>query len=136
MQAVLHNILVVAVIFILIMSAYLFIFQGSKRVLGKYPLGMFTFTSLLFTAGLDSGLVMLPLTEFPTYQTEADYAFSNPAAIEFGFWGFLVWTFYFLTAYYFLRIEPKIKLFEVPFFKYVRELNYERQFSKRFELKA
>ena len=119
MQAVLHNILVVAVIFILIMSAYLFIFQGSKRVLGKYPLGMFTFTSLLFTAGLDSGLVMLPLTEFPTYQTEADYAFSNPAAIEFGFWGFLVWTFYFLTAYYFLRIEPKIKLFEVPFFKYV-----------------
>lgn len=115
----LHNTLVVAVLFILLMTAYLFIFQGSKRVQGKYPLGVFTFTSLLFTAGLDSGLVMLPLTEFPTYQTEPAFSFTNPAAIEFGFWGFLVWTFYFLTAYYFLRIEPKIKLFDVPFFKFV-----------------
>lgn len=115
----LTTVLKIAVVFILIATIYLFIFQGKKRVIGKYPLGIFTFTSLLFTAGLDSGLVMLPLTEFPVYEKDPAYAFTNPAAIEFGFWGFLVWTFYFITAYYFLRIEPKIKLFEVPFFKYL-----------------
>ncbi len=119
MQGVLSGVLRVAVIFIFVTTAYLFLFHGSRRVLGKYPLGTFTFTSLLFTAGLDSGLVMLPLTEFATYTSDPAYSFTNPAAIEFGFWGFLVWTFYFITAYYFLRVEPKIKLFEVPFFKYV-----------------
>jgi len=122
MQQFYNVVLSVAVVFILSACAYIFIFKGRQRVLGKYPLGTFTFSALLFTAGLDSGLVMLPLTEFPEYVKDPVYAFTNPAAIEFGFWGFLVWTFYFITAYYFLRIEPKIKLFDIPFFKWVNNL--------------
>ena len=62
---------------------------------------------------------MFPLTEFPTYETDAVYAFANPLAIEFGFWGFLVWAFYFLTTFYFAAIEPKLKLFEIPLIRLV-----------------
>ena len=122
MQTFYGVVLTVAVLFILAATAYIFAFHGKQRVLGKYPLGTFTFSALLFTAGLDSGLVMLPLTEFPEYAKDPIYAFTNPAAIEFGFWGFLVWTFYFITAYYFLRIEPKVKLFDIAFFKWVNNL--------------
>ncbi len=122
MQNFYGPILTLALLFILASTAYLFAFKGKERVLGKYPLGRFTFSALLFTAGVDSGLVMLPLTEFPEYAKDPIYSFTNPAAIEFGFWGFLVWTFYFITAYYFLRIEPKIGLFEIPFFKWVNNL--------------
>jgi len=62
---------------------------------------------------------MFPLTEFPVYEQEAAYAFSNPLAIEFGFWGFLVWGFYFLTTFYFAAIEPKLKLFEIPLIRWL-----------------
>ncbi|MEM7700750.1 MAG: BCCT family transporter [Pseudomonadota bacterium] len=69
--------------------------------------------AILFTSGLDVGLIMFPLTEFPTYEREAAYAFTNPLAIEFGFWGFFIWSFYFLTTVYFCIVEPKLKLFEI-----------------------
>ncbi|MFC6670951.1 BCCT family transporter [Marinobacterium aestuariivivens] len=78
--------------------------------------------AILFTSGLDVGLVMFPLGEFPVYADEAAYAFTNPLAIEFGFWGFLVWAFYFLTTFYFVIVEPRLKLFEIPLIKFVNNL--------------
>lgn len=75
--------------------------------------------SVLFTSGLDVGLIMFPLTEFPVYAREPVYAFANPLAIAFGFWGFLVWGFYFLTTFYFLVLEPRLGLFELPWIRLV-----------------
>lgn len=65
---------------------------------------------------------MFPLVEFPVYVEEAQYSFANPLAIEFGFWGFLVWVFYFLTTFYFCVVEPKVKLFEIKAVKIVNNL--------------
>jgi glycine betaine transporter len=78
--------------------------------------------AILFTSGLDVGLIMFPLVDFKVYATDRAYAFANPLAIEFGFWGFLVWTFYFLTTFYFCIVEPKLKLFEIPAVKYANNL--------------
>ncbi|WP_299473382.1 BCCT family transporter [uncultured Roseibium sp.] len=92
-------------------------------VIGVTPVPLFTFIAILFTSGLDVGLIMFPLGEFPTYANTAEnpeYGFTNPLAIEFGFWGFLIWGFYFLTSFYFCAIEPRVKFFEIPF---VRVLN-------------
>ncbi|PQJ66350.1 hypothetical protein [Photobacterium angustum] len=70
------------------------------------------FSCLLFTSGLDIGLLLFPLTEFPSYKG-IEYRNLNPVSIELGFWGFSVWGFYFLSTYYFIFIEPKIKLFDI-----------------------
>ncbi len=85
--------------------------------IGTMPVPLFTFIAILFTSGLDVGLIMFPLVDFELFSTEAIYEFSNPLAIEFGFWGFLVWGFYFLTTFYFCIVEPKLKLFEIPAIK-------------------
>jgi len=90
-----------------------------KRLTGQDPLPLTAFMAILFTSGLDVGLIMFPLTEFPVYEAEAEYSFTNALAIEFGFWGFLVWAFYFLTTFYFSVIEPKLKLFEIGWVKIV-----------------
>jgi choline-glycine betaine transporter len=42
--------------------------------------------------------------------------------IEFGFWGGLVWGFYFLTTLYFCAIEPRLKLFELAPIRWVHNL--------------
>jgi choline-glycine betaine transporter len=84
--------------------------------IGVTPVSLFTFIAILFTSGLDVGLIMFPLTEFPVYADLAaapEYAFSNPLAVEFAFWGFLIWAFYFLTSFYFCIIEPHVKFFEI-----------------------
>ncbi len=73
--------------------------------------------AILFTSGLDVGLIMFPLTEFPIYEVETAYEFTNPLAIAFGFWGFLIWLFYFVTTFYFCVIEPRLRLFEIPWVK-------------------
>jgi len=86
------------------------------------PVSIFTFIAILFTSGLDVGLIMFPLVDFDIYAAEAKYAFTNPLAIEFGFWGFLVWAFYFLTTFYFCVVEPKLLLFEIPVIKFVNNL--------------
>lgn len=86
------------------------------------PLSLLGFVAILFTSGLDVGLVMFPLTEFPTYAREPAYAFANPLAITFGFWGFLVWGFYFLTTFYFLVVEPRVRLFEIRALKIVNNV--------------
>lgn len=86
------------------------------------PTTFFTFIAILFTSGLDVGLIMFPMVDFELYKSEADYSFANPLAIEFGFWGFLVWVFYFLTTFYFCIVEPKLKLFEIPAIKFTNNI--------------
>jgi len=89
---------------------------------GPLPASLFTFIAILFTSGLDVGLIMFPLVDFEVYATEAEYAFASPLALEFGFWGFLVWAFYFLTTFYFCIVEPRLKLFEIPAIKFTNNV--------------
>ena len=112
-------ILKISIIITLSSALFVLLRYGGHRLKGTHPMPLFTFVAILFCAGLDAGLVMLPLTEFPEYASKPEYQFANPVAIEFGFWGFLVWGFYFLTAFYFCVIEPKLKLFEIPVIKFL-----------------
>jgi choline-glycine betaine transporter len=111
------EILVVAMAVTIFTALVLVIGWGNTRCTGPMPVSLFTFIAILFTSGLDVGLIMFPLVDFELYATEPEYAFANPLAIEFGFWGFLVWGFYFLTTFYFCIVEPKLKLFEIPVIK-------------------
>jgi len=98
---------------------------GNIRCVGVTPVKTFTFIAILFTSGLDVGLIMFPLTEFAGYADLAaspEYAFTNPLAIEFGFWAFLIWGFYFLTCFYFCVIEPRVKFFEIPLIKLINNI--------------
>ena len=105
---VLRTILSGAIVVTLLTSAAILVRLGGRRIEGPMPLSLLGFMALLFTPGLDVGLIMMPLTEFPRYAREPVYAFANPLAIAFGFWGFLVWGFYFLTTFYFLAVEPHV----------------------------
>ncbi len=98
---------------------------GNIRCVGVTPVKTFTFIAILFTSGLDVGLIMFPLTEFSGYAdlaTSPEYAFTNPLAIEFGFWAFLIWGFYFLTCFYFCVIEPRVRFFEIPLIKLINNV--------------
>jgi len=113
------------IIFTLLSVAYILFKWGNMKVVGVTPVRTFTFIAILFTSGLDVGLIMFPLTEFAGYadiSASPEYAFTNPLAIEFGFWGFLIWGFYFLTCFYFCVIEPKVKFFELPLVKFVNNV--------------
>ncbi|MEQ3747673.1 MAG: BCCT family transporter [Henriciella sp.] len=112
-------ILSIAIAMTLLTSAFLVFRFANLKLQGTDPLPLTAFMAILFTSGLDVGLIMFPLTEFPVYETEAAYGFTNALAIEFGFWGFLVWAFYFLTTFYFCVVEPKLKLFEIGWVKLV-----------------
>jgi choline-glycine betaine transporter len=114
-----QTILSVAVIFVLITSLALVWRFGNLILTGEMPAKFFAFFAILFTSGLDVGLIMFPLTEFPVYETEQVYGFTNPLAIEFGFWGFLIWLFYFLTTFYFCVVEPRLKIFEITWVRIV-----------------
>jgi choline-glycine betaine transporter len=111
------EILVVAMAVTILTALVLVIGWGNTRCTGPMPVSLFTFIAILFTSGLDVGLIMFPLVDFELYASEPEYAFANPLAIEFGFWGFLVWGFYFLTTFSFCIVEPKLKLFEIPIIK-------------------
>jgi len=93
---------------------------------GTTPQPLYVFIAILFTSGLDVGLIMFPLAfDFPLYAdtaAEPAYAFTNPLALEFGFWGFLIWAFYFLTTFYFCAIEPRVKFFEIPAVKLLNNI--------------
>ena len=93
---------------------------------GVTPVPLFTFIAILFTSGLDVGLIMFPLAfDYPLYAdtvAEPAYAFTNPLALEFGFWGFLIWAFYFLTTFYFCAIEPRVRFFEIPAIKVLNNI--------------
>lgn len=98
---------------------------GNVRCIGVTPVKTFTFIAILFTSGLDVGLIMFPLTEFAGYAdiaTSPEYGFTNPLAVEFGFWAFLIWGFYFLTCFYFCVIEPRVKFFEIPLIKLINNI--------------
>ncbi|MEX6500784.1 BCCT family transporter [Pseudomonas zhanjiangensis] len=111
-----------AIIALLATTVLVLIRWGNLRCSGPEPVGLFTFFAILFTSGLDMGLIIFPLTEFPTYAEEAQYQFSNPLAVEFGFWGFLIWAFYFITTFYFCVVEPRVKLFELRPVKLINNL--------------
>ena len=112
---------------IFIFAAIIFVLYrwGNMKCIGVTPVRTFTFIAILFTSGLDVGLIMFPLTEFAGYAdlaTSPEYSFSNPLAIEFGFWAFFIWAFYFLTCFYFCIIEPRVKFFEIPIIKFINNL--------------
>jgi len=109
-----YEILSLAIVIILGTSLFICLKWRNLVVTGPMPLSLLAFSAILFTSGLDVGLIMFPLVEFPVYAAEEAYSFTNPLAIEFGFWGFLVWAFYFLTTFYFCIVEPRVKLFELP----------------------
>ncbi|KAF7769689.1 hypothetical protein PCIT_a2572 [Pseudoalteromonas citrea] len=110
----------IGIIFTLLAIVTILYKWGNLQCIGVTPVKTFTFIAILFTSGLDVGLIMFPLTEFAGYadiKASPEYAFANPLAIEFGYWGFLIWGFYFLTCFYFCVIEPKVKFFEIPWVK-------------------
>jgi len=123
MPPVLQTVLAAAIVVTSLTSAAILLGWGRQRVTGSMPLSLLGFMALLFTTGLDAGLVMFPLTEFPVYAREPVYAFANPLAIAFGFWGFLVWGFYFLTTFYFLVVEPRVRIFELPAVRFVNNVS-------------
>ena len=96
-----NAILSTAIVITTLTSLFIVIRYRKLRISGATPIPLVTFMAILFTSGLDVGLIMFPMVDFETFATEPDYAFANPLAIEFGFWGFLVWGFYFLTTFYF-----------------------------------
>lgn len=116
------EILVVAMVVTLATSLVLAIRWGNTICEGPMSVGFFTFIAILFTSGLDVGLIMFPLVDFEVYATDPVYDFANPLAVEFGFWGFLVWGFYFLTTFYFCIVEPRLKLFGLPGIRLVNNL--------------
>ncbi|MEX2468288.1 MAG: BCCT family transporter, partial [Pseudohongiellaceae bacterium] len=95
---------------------------GNLILTGHLSTRFFAFFAILFTSGLDVGLIMFPLTEFPVYSSEPVYGFTNPLAIEFGFWGFMIWIFYFLTTFYFSVLEPRLQLFQIPWVKLINNV--------------
>lgn len=115
---------IITVAYLSVLACALFVLIRWPRVRchGETPVGLFTLIALLFTAGLDMGLVMLPLTEFPIYEQEAAFGFTNALAVEFGMWGPLVWLMYFVATFYFVAIEPRLKLFEIAPVKWVYNL--------------
>ena len=112
-------------VFFLLMVAFILVRWGRLPLTGKIPVSTWVFIAILFTSGLDVGLVMFPLTEFPVYANQVDnseYSFANPLAIEFGFWGFLVWAVYFVTCFYFCALEPRLGFFEISWVKWLNNI--------------
>jgi len=117
--------LITGILFTFVAIAFVIYRWGNVQCIGVTPVRTFTFIAILLTSGLDVGLIMFPLTEFAGYADLAaspEYSFSNPLAIEFGFWAFLIWAFYFLTCFYFCVIEPRVKFFEIPLIKFINNL--------------
>ena len=117
-----NTILSIAIGVTTLTSLLLVVRYRAIRIEGTAPMPLITFLAVLFTSGLDVGLLMFPMVDFGIFASEPDYAFTNPLALEFGFWGFLVWGFYFLTTFYFCVIEPRLQLFEIPSIKLVNNL--------------
>ncbi|WP_315982630.1 BCCT family transporter [Aliamphritea spongicola] len=120
-----NTLLSAGIIFTLLAIVFCLYRWGNLKCVGVTPVKTFTFIAILFTSGLDVGLIMFPLTEFAGYAdtaTSPEYAFSNPLAIEFAYWGFLIWGFYFLTSFYFCVIEPRVGFFEIPLVKWINNV--------------
>lgn len=118
-------VLTAGIVLALAMVGFSLLRWGRLECIGVTPVPLFTFVAILFTSGLDVGLIMFPLTEFGGYAdtvANPEYAFSNPLAIEFAYWGFLIWGFYFLTSFYFCVVEPHVRFFEIPAVKVVNNV--------------
>ncbi|WP_042249717.1 choline transporter [Paracoccus sp. PAMC 22219] len=115
-------IITVAYLSVLACALFVLIRWPRLRLQGEEPVGLFTLIALLFTAGLDMGLVMLPLAEFPIYEEDPAFGFTNALAVEFGMWGPLVWLMYFVATFYFIAIEPRLQLFQIPVVKWIYNL--------------
>lgn len=125
MASILSIIITFGILLALGLVAFCVVKWWNLRTVGVTPVPLFTFIAILFTSGLDVGLIMFPLGEFPVYadpENAADYGFTNPLSIEFGFWGFLIWSFYFLTSFYFCVIEPRVKFFEISLVKLLNNI--------------
>lgn len=103
----------VGVVGILILGVVLMFLYRKNTLTGSEPASITALTAILFTSGLDGGFILLPLIEYNQYATDEVYQFTNPLAIEMGFWGISAWAMYFVSTLYFLTLEPKLKLFEV-----------------------
>ena len=117
-----NTILSAAIALTTLTSLLLVLRYRNTRIEGSAPMPLVTFLAVLFTSGLDVGLLMFPMVDYEIFASEPDYAFANPLALEFGFWGFLVWGFYFLTTFYFCVVEPRLQLFEIPAIKLINNL--------------
>ncbi|MEH6446780.1 MAG: BCCT family transporter [Oceanospirillaceae bacterium] len=120
-----NTLLSAGIIFTLLTILYCLYKWGNVICIGVTPVRTFTFIAILFTSGLDVGLIMFPLTEFAGYAdtvANPEYSFSNPLAIEFAYWGFLIWGFYFLTSFYFCVIEPRVGFFAIPLVKWINNI--------------
>ena len=117
-----NTILSAAIALTTLTSLLLVLRYRNTRIEGSAPMPLVTFLAVLFTSGLDVGLSMFPMVDFEIFANEPDYAFANPLALEFGFWGFLVWGFYFLTTFYFCVVEPRLQLFEIAAIKLINNL--------------
>ena len=116
------TLLSIAMVVTLVSAVFVVLRWPTYHCVGDTPLPTLSFLAILFTSGLDVGLIMFPLIDFQTYATEIDYSFASPLVIEFGFWGGLVWGFYFLTTLYFCAIEPRLKLFEMAPIRWIHNL--------------
>jgi choline-glycine betaine transporter len=125
METVMTTWLSAGIIFTFAAIVFVLYRWGNIRCVGVTPVKTFTFIAILFTSGLDVGLIMFPLTEFASYAdvaTSPEYDFTNPLAIEFGFWAFLIWSFYFLTCFYFCVIEPRVRFFDLALIKLINNI--------------
>ncbi len=116
------TLLSISMVVTLVSAVFVVLRWPTYQCVGDTPLPTLSFLAILFTSGLDVGLIMFPLIDFQTYATEIDYSFASPLVIEFGFWGGLVWGFYFLTTLYFCAIEPRLKLFEMAPIRWIHNL--------------
>lgn len=108
-----------------LLSALLIIYQGNVRLISEQKVSNLSFFAILFTTGLDGGLLLLPLVDFANYtnsEMHPDYGFTNVLAIEFGFWGCLSWLCYFVSTCYFAIYEPKLKVFQITWVKWLNAL--------------
>lgn len=54
------------------------------RLTRENPVGLPTLVEVLFTARLDMGRIMLPLTEFPVCEGDPAFGVTNALAVELG----------------------------------------------------
>lgn len=109
----------------LLLSALLLIYKGNVRLTSEHKVSHLSFFAILFTTGLDGGLLLLPLVDFANYSNpinHPNYAFTNVLAIEFGFWGCLSWLCYFVSTCYFALYEPRLKVFQITWVKWLNAL--------------
>ncbi|MFD2167090.1 hypothetical protein ACFSJY_12605 [Thalassotalea euphylliae] len=100
----------------MVVLAVFFVISSPKIPQGQQPMTVIGFVALLFTAGLDGGLIFLPLQDFKAMKLAQWPAFVSfhPLAVEFAFWGPLVWLSYFVATAYFCFLEPRLGLFNKP----------------------